>query len=168
MGDRGGAKKHQRGENAQPLIDDWVNFSMLLLWLVGSLQILIYHDNRWRLFLKQFMCWIFTLDRLCARLQCGLFQGWGTVVKLSQLRLRTCSFHEHGSSSGALGFHQCGSGSGALFFHGSDSSTGFYSFSHINILIVLVCLKLNGKLMKSSRPTQDLENIPNILSNLIW
>jgi len=30
-----------------------------------------------------------------------------------------------------------------LFFHGSGSS--FCSFSHIHILIVLVCLKLNGK-----------------------
>ena len=36
-------------------------------------------------------------------------------------------------------------GSGALFCHGSGSSSDFYSFSHINILIVLVCLKLNGK-----------------------
>jgi len=87
---------------------------------------------------------------------------------MSQLRLRSCAFHEHGSSSGALSFHECGSGSGALFFHDSGSSSGFYSFSHINILIVLVCLKLNGKLMKSSRPTQNQENIPNILSNLIW
>jgi len=52
-------------------------------------------------------------------------------------------FHEHGSSTGALGFHECGSG--ALFLHGSGSSSGFCSFSHINILIVLVCLKLNRK-----------------------
>jgi len=53
-----------------------------------------------------------------------------------------------------------------LFFHDSGSSFGFYSFSHIDILIVLVSLKLNEKLMKSS--TQNQENIPNSLSNLIW
>jgi len=31
----------------------------------------------------------------------------------------------------AVGFHECGSGCGALVFHGS----GFWSFSHINILL---------------------------------
>jgi len=62
-------------------------------------------------------------------------------------------FHEHGSSTGALGFYECGFSSGALFLHGSGSSSGFCSFSHINILIVLVCLNLNGKRIKSS--TQD-------------
>ena len=66
-----------------------------------------------------------------------------------------------------LFFHKHDSSSGALFFHDSGSSSGFYSFSHINTLIVLVHLKLNGKLMKSSRPTQNQENMPNILSNLI-
>jgi len=85
---------------------------------------------------------------------------------MSKLRLRSSSFHEHGSSSGALGFHKCGPGSGGLFFHDPGSSSGFYSLSHINIVIALVCLKLNGKLMISS--TQNQENIPNILSNLIW
>jgi len=55
------------------------------------------------------------------------------VVKMTQLRLRSSSFHEHGSSSGAVGFHDSG------------SSSGICSFSHINILIVLACLKLNGK-----------------------
>jgi len=75
-----------------------------------------------------------------------------TVWNISGLRsrrqndtaqLRSSSLHKHGSgySSGALGFHECGSGSGALFYHGS----GFCSLSHINILILLVCLKLNGK-----------------------
>ena len=38
-----GAKKHQGGENAQLLIDHWVNFSIQLLWLVRFLQILIYN-----------------------------------------------------------------------------------------------------------------------------
>jgi len=57
-----------------------------------SLQILIYYDNRWSLLLKQVICWIFTLDRLCARLQCGLFQGCGAVVKMSQLQLRSSYF----------------------------------------------------------------------------
>jgi len=52
-------------------------------------------------------------------------------------------FHEHDSSSGTVGFHECGSGSWDLCFHGSSS--GLWWFSHINILIVLVCLKLNGK-----------------------
>jgi len=131
-----------------------LTFSILLLWHLISLQILIYYDNRWRLLLKQFICWIFTLDRLCAQQQCGLFQGCRAVIKMSQLRLWSSSFREHGSSSGAL------------FFHDSGSSSGFYSFSHITILIVLVCLKLNGKLMKSS--AQNQENISNILSNLIW
>jgi len=67
----------------------------------------------------------------------GLFQGCGDVVKMTQLRLRSSSFHEHGSSSGALGLHE--HGSGALFFRGS----GFWSFLHINILIVFGFLKLN-------------------------
>jgi len=75
-------------------------------------------------------------------------QDCGAVVKVTQLRLRR-SFHEHGfgSNSGTLGFHECGSGSGALFFHDSGFGyrLGFCSFAHINILIALVCLKLNGK-----------------------
>jgi len=83
------------------------------------LQILIYYDNRWRLLLKQFICLIFTLGRLFAQLQCGLFQGCETVVKMTQLWLRSSYFHKHGS--------------------------GLCSISHINILIVLVCLKLNRK-----------------------
>jgi len=56
------------------------------------LQILIYYDNRWMLLVKQFICWIFTLDRLCARLQFELYQDRGAVVKMSQLRLRSSSF----------------------------------------------------------------------------
>jgi len=133
-----GANKHHGGENAQPLIDDWVNFSILLLWRVSSLQILIYYDNLWRLLLKQFICWIFTPDRVHARQQCGLFQGCEAVVKMSQLRLRSSSFHEHGS------------GSGALLFHDSGFSSVFYLFSHINVLIVVVCLKLNGSFFSVS------------------
>ena len=54
-----GAKQHQGGENAQPLIDQLVNFSSLLLRLVSFLQVLIYCDNRWRLMLKQCICKIF-------------------------------------------------------------------------------------------------------------
>ena len=49
-----GGKTHKGGENAQPVIDHWVNFNSLLLWLVSFLQILIYYDNRWRMLLKQF------------------------------------------------------------------------------------------------------------------
>ena len=127
------------------------------------MQILIYYDNRWRLLLKQFICWIFTVDRLCAQLECGLFQGCGPVIKMSQLRLQS-SFHEHGSSPGALGFHKCGSSSGALFsWFRLHLLQLLFVVTHM--LFVLVCLKLNGKLMKSS--TQNQENIPNILSNLI-
>ena len=92
-----------------------MNLSSLLLCLVSFLQILIYYDNDGRLLLKQFICWIFTLYRLCVHQQCGLFQCCGAVVTMSQLRLRSSSFHEHGS------------GSGALSFHGS----GFCSFSHV-------------------------------------
>jgi len=62
----------------------------------------------------------FTLDRLHARRQFGLFQGYEAVVKMTQLRLRSSSFYEHGSSSGVFGFHECGS--------------GFCSFSHLKIL----------------------------------
>ena len=131
-----GAKQHKGGKNAQPLIDHWINFRSLLLWLVSFSQIRIYYDNRWRLLLKQFIHWIFTLDHLCAWLQCGLFQDYWALVKMTQLWHRSSSFHEHGSSSWALGFHECGSSSGALLFHGSV----FLSFSHILILIVLVCL----------------------------
>ena len=118
------------------------------------LQILIYHDNRWRLLLKRFICWIFTLDGLFVRLHSGFFQDYGAVVKMWHLWLRSSSFHEHGPSSGDLGFHKCGSGSGALSFHGS----GFCSSSHIKFLIVLMYLKLNGKWIKSS--AQNYENIP--------
>jgi len=50
-------------------------------------------------------------------------QGCGAVMKMTQLRLRSSSFHKHGSSSGALFFSQ----------HGSGSSSGFCSFLHINI-----------------------------------
>ena len=32
-----GMKRHEGGENAQPLISHWVNFSSLILWLVSSL-----------------------------------------------------------------------------------------------------------------------------------
>ena len=81
-------------------MDHCINFSGLLLWLVSFLQILIYCDNRWRLLLKQFIRWIFTLD-LCARLLCGLFQGCGEVGKKTQLCLRSFSFRwrEVGDSS---------------------------------------------------------------------
>jgi len=51
---RGKTQKHKMGENVQPLIDHWVNFSSLLLWLVSFLHILIYYDNN-RLLLKQFI-----------------------------------------------------------------------------------------------------------------
>jgi len=153
-GDRG-AKKHKGGESAQRLIDHWVHFSSLLLWLVSFLQILIYYDNCWRWLLKPSICWIFTLDCICARVQGGLFHGCGAVVKMTQFRLRSSSFHEHGSSSGDLGFHECGSGSGALFFHGSGSIFCFCSFSHINISIVMVCPKFNGKWIKSSTQLRE-------------
>jgi len=39
-----GAKQHKGGENAQPIIDQWVNFSSLILWLVSFWQILFYYD----------------------------------------------------------------------------------------------------------------------------
>jgi len=35
----------QRGENAQPLIDQRVNFSCLRLWLVSFLQIISYYEQ---------------------------------------------------------------------------------------------------------------------------
>jgi len=76
-----------------------------------------------------------------------IISGCGAAVKMTQLRLRSSSFHKHGSgsTSGALGFHECVFRSGALFFRGS----GFSSFSHINILIVLACLKLEWKMNQS-------------------
>ena len=40
---RQGAKQHKGGENAQPLIDHWVNFSSLILWPVSFLQF-VYYD----------------------------------------------------------------------------------------------------------------------------
>ena len=113
-GDDGGTKQHKAGENAQPLIDHRVNFSTLQLCLLSFLQILIYYDNyRWRLLLKKFICWIFTLDCLCDQLPVWIFQGCRAVVKMTQLQPRSSSFHEHDSSSdsGALGFHECSSGS---------------------------------------------------------
>jgi len=65
-----------------------------------------------------------------------IIQGCEAVVKMTQLRLRSSSFHEHDSSSGVFGFHECDS--------------GFCSFSHINILIVSVFLKFSGKRIKTS------------------
>jgi len=61
-------------------------------------------------------------------IKCGLFQGCGAIVKMTQLQLWSSSCCEHGSGSGALGFH----------------GSGCYSFSHIKILIVLMCFKLVG------------------------
>jgi len=71
-----------------------------------------------------------------------IISGLRSRQKMTQLWLRSSSIHEHGSSSGAVGFHECGYDSAALFFHGSSSGSGFCSFSHINISIDLVCLKL--------------------------
>jgi len=78
-GDRG-AKKHK---GAKVLND---------LWLVSFSQILIYYDNCWRLLLKHSICWILTLDCICARVQGGLFH--------------VCepSWKWHSSGSGALLF----------------------------------------------------------------
>jgi len=64
------------------------------------LQILIYYDNHWRLLLKQFICEIFALDRLCSPLQCGLFQVCGAIVKMAQLRLRSSFFMAPATASG--------------------------------------------------------------------
>jgi len=61
---------------------------------------------------------------------------------MTQLWLRSSSFHEHGSSSGALGFHGSGSSSGALGFHGSGSSSWVCSFSHINVFNCLGVLQV--------------------------
>ena len=120
------------------MLDHWVNFTSLLSWLVSFLQMIIYYDNRLRLLLKLFifeiLLWI--VDRQRARLQCGLFQGTGAVVKMTQLRLRSSSSHEHDSSSGAFDFHECGA--------------GFRSFSHIYILIGSMFLNFTGKWVKSS------------------
>ena len=52
------------------------------------------------------------------------------------------------------------------FLHGSESSSGFCLFSHINIEIVMVCLKLNAKWIKSSAKTKRINR--SFLSNLIW
>ena len=46
------------------------------------------------------------------------------------------------------------------FFRNQAPAPASIRFHTCNSLIVLVCLKLNGKLMKSS--TQNQENIPNI------
>ena len=77
-------------------------------------------------------------------------QGCRAVVKMTQLRLLSSSFYEHGSgfSSGALGFHECGSGSGALFFHSVAPAS--VRFNTLIFSIALVCLKLNWKWIISS------------------
>ena len=73
-------------------------------------------------------------------LEINIFQqGCGAVAKTTQLRLWSSSLHTHGSGS----------------------ISGFSSFSHIKTLIVLVCLNLNAKWIKSR--TQNQENIPNLL-----
>ena len=77
---------------------------------------------------------------------CILTQGWGALVKMTQLRLRSSSVHERGSGSrsGAVTFHEWDSGSRALFFHGSSS--GFFSFSHINIFNCLFVPQVEWKI----------------------
>ena len=143
-----------RGETTQTgtkmldqIIDHSVNFSSLLLWLVSFLQMLVYYDNRLRLLLNNLSIkfysgsstypatvWIFSGLRSRRKNDTApapqLFFSW------TWLQLRSSSFHEHGSRSGAFGFHECGS--------------GFYSFSYINILIVSVFLKFSGKWIISS------------------
>ena len=57
-----GGETTKRGRKRSITIDHWGNFSSLLLWFVSFLQSLMYYDNRWRLLLKQFVCWIFTLQ----------------------------------------------------------------------------------------------------------
>jgi len=42
--------------------------------------------------LNQIICLIFILDSLRARLQCGLLQGCGAIVTMTQLRLKSCFF----------------------------------------------------------------------------
>jgi len=68
------------------------------------------------------------------------------VVKVTQLRLRTSSFHEHGPSSEAVSFHECSSVSGVLFFHSMAlASVRFYTLIFSTIL---VCLKVKWKTKK--------------------
>jgi len=154
-----GDETTQRGQKCSPRIDHWVNLSSLILWLVSFLQILICYDNRWRLLLNQFICKIFTLDCLCARLQCGIFQSRGAVAKMAQLRLRSSSIHEHGSSSGALRFMSVVPALELSFFMAQHPAPASVRF-HTLMLIVLVFLRLNEKWIKSS--AQNQENVPNI------
>jgi len=79
---------------------------------------------------------------------------------MAQLRLRSSSFHEQGSSSGALGVHERGSGSGAVFFHDSGSSSGFDSFSHINTLNCLGVPQVEWKIneIKYSKPGENTKH----------
>jgi len=81
---------------------------------------------------------------------------------MTQLRLRSSSFYEHGSNFGVFGFHECGSG--ALFSHGSDSSCGFCLFLHIKILIVLMCLTLMENELNQVHKTKRIYwyNIPGM------
>ena len=81
--------------------------------------------------------------------QYGCEQGCGAVVKMTQLRLRSSSFHEHGSgsSSGALGFHECVSAPAPelSFFMAPAPTRVSVHFHKLIFSIVLVCLKVMGK-----------------------
>jgi len=159
-----GAKKPKGvigGENAQPLIDDWVNFSILLLWLVSSLQISIYYDNCWRLFLKQFICWTFTLDRLCAQQRVDYFRAAEPSQKYHNSGSGTLLFMNVAPVPDLMVLMSVAPAPELSFFMTQAPAPDSIRFHTFNILIVLVCLKLNEKLMKSS--TQNQQNITHIL-----
>jgi len=44
------------------------------------------------------------------------YSGLRSRPKMTQLRLRSSSFHKHGSSSGGRGFHECDCDSELSFF----------------------------------------------------
>jgi len=91
------------------------------------LQISIYYDKSLEVVAKTIYPLNFYSGLSICPLQWVLFRDCRAIVKMTQLRRQRSSFHEHGSNSG---FRECG------------SSSSFWSFSHIVILVVLVCLKL--------------------------
>ena len=132
-----GAKKHQGGDNAQLLksIIELTSVSYYYdlldsskLWFIISLEFVAKANYLLNFYSGSSICpatvWIISGLRSRRKNVTApipeLFFSW------TLLQLRSSSFHEHGSSSAALGFHE--RGSGILYFHGSGPARASVCF----------------------------------------
>ena len=106
----------------------------------------------------------FSLDCMCAWVQGGLFQGCRAVVKMTQLRFWSSSFHEHVSRSQALGFGQCGSG--ALFCMGRSPAPASVCFHTLILKLLWYASSWMQSELNQVHKTKRINR--SFLSNLIW